>query len=409
MTAPIGLSSKLYEPLTIGSGKIKLDHRVVLAPLTRNRGTPLSTESTPEKPNRIWLPNDLMAEYYTQRASKGGLIITEGVPPSLEGNAMPGVPGLFIEEQKAGWRKIADAIHAQGGYAYLQLWHSGRANIPQMTGTPIVSPSGLPWDSPDECFAYPPPHTSKQVRYVDNPPIELTVAHIKKTIQDYVRTARWAMECGFDGVEVHGGNGYLPEQFLASNVNKRTDAYGGSPEKRCTFTLELMEELSKAIGDENLAIRLSPFGLFNQIRCEQRMETWTTLCRKLKEAHPNLSYVSFIEPRYEQIHSEDEKQKFLDSWGLSSINLSPFRTIFGKTPFFSAGGFDDKNSWGVLESGKYDALLYGRYFISNPDLPKRLKEGLPLAPYDRSRFYGPFEDNAICYTDYPRWKEADTP
>lgn len=165
-----------------------------------------------------------------------------------------------------------------------------------MTGTPIVSPSGLPWDDPNEVFAYPPPHTAKQVRYVDNPPIELTVEHIKKTIQDYVRTAQWAIECGFDGVEVHGGNGYLPEQFLASNVNKRTDAYGGSPEKRCTFTLELMEELSKAIGEENLAIRLSPFGLFNQIRCEQRMETWTTLCRKLKEAHPNLSYVSFIEP-----------------------------------------------------------------------------------------------------------------
>lgn len=174
--------------------------------------------------------------------------------------------------------------------------HSGRANIPQMTGTPIVSPSGLPWDSPDECFAYPPPHTSKQARYVDNPPIALTVDHIKKTIQDYVRTAKWAIECGFDGVELHGGNGYLPEQFLASNVNKRTDAYGGSPEKRCTFTLELMDELSKAIGEENLAIRLSPFGLFNQIRCEQRMETWTTLCRKLKEAHPKLSYVSFIEP-----------------------------------------------------------------------------------------------------------------
>jgi 2,4-dienoyl-CoA reductase-like NADH-dependent reductase (Old Yellow Enzyme family) len=157
-----------------------------------------------------------------------------------------------------------------------------------MTGTPIVSPSGLPWDNPNEVFAYPPPHTTKQVRYVDNPPIELTVEHIKKTIQDYVRTAKWAIECGFDGVEVHGGNGYLPEQFLASNVNKRTDAYGGSPEKRCTFTLELMEELSKAIGEENLAIRLSPFGLFNQIRCEQRMETWTTLCRKLKEAHPSL-------------------------------------------------------------------------------------------------------------------------
>lgn len=113
--------------------------------------------------------------------------------------------------------------------------------------------------------------------------------------------------------------------------------------------------------------------------------------------------------RYEQIHSETEKQKFLDSWGLSSIDLKPFRDIFGETPFFSAGGFDDTNSWGVLESGKYDALLYGRYFISNPDLPERLKERLPLAPYDRSRFYGPFEDNSICYTDYPQWEQASTP
>jgi len=113
--------------------------------------------------------------------------------------------------------------------------------------------------------------------------------------------------------------------------------------------------------------------------------------------------------RYEQIHSETEKQRFLDSWGLSSIDLAPFRDIFGDTPFFSAGGFDDTNSWGVLESGKYDALLYGRYFISNPDLPKRLKERLPLAPYDRSRFYGPFENNAIGYTDYPAWEQSSTP
>lgn len=113
--------------------------------------------------------------------------------------------------------------------------------------------------------------------------------------------------------------------------------------------------------------------------------------------------------RYEQIYTETEKQKFLDSWGLTSIDLAPFRDIFGSTPFFSAGGFDDTNSWGILESGKYDALLYGRYFISNPDLPKRLKEGLPLAPYDRSRFYGPFDDNSIGYTDYPKWEQASTP
>jgi 2,4-dienoyl-CoA reductase-like NADH-dependent reductase (Old Yellow Enzyme family) len=210
---------------------------------------------------------------------------------------MPGVPGLFIEEQKAGWKKIANAIHEKGGFVYMQLWHSGRANIPHMTGTPVYGASATPWDDPEECFMFPPPHTLEQVRYSDFPPEEMSVSHIKKTIQDFARTAKWAVEeCGFDGVEVHGGNGYLIEQFLASNVNKRTDAYGGSYEKRCTFALELMDELSMAIGEENLAIRLTPFGLFNQIRSEQRLETWQTLCRRLKEAHPGLSYVSFVEP-----------------------------------------------------------------------------------------------------------------
>lgn len=144
---------------------------------------------------------------------------------------------------------------------------------------------------------FPPPHTSEQIRYSDFPPVEMSVEHIKKTIADFVRTAKWAVEeCGFDGVEVHGGNGYLVEQFLASNVNKRTDPYGGSCEKRCAFALELMDDLSKAVGEANVAIRLSPFGVFNQIRAEQRLETWQTLCRRLKEAHPGLSYVSFIEP-----------------------------------------------------------------------------------------------------------------
>lgn len=209
---------------------------------------------------------------------------------------MPGVPGLFIEEQKAGWKKIASAIHEKGGVAYMQLWHSGRANIPHMTGSPIYSSSATPWDDPQECFMFPPPHTSDSVRYVDFPPKEMSIEKIKQTIQDYVRTAKWAVECGFDGVEVHGGNGYLIEQFLASNINKRTDAYGGDYEKRCAFALELMDELSRAIGEENVAIRLTPFGLFNQMRSEQRLETWQTLCKKLKEAHPKLSYVSFVEP-----------------------------------------------------------------------------------------------------------------
>ncbi|KAF4343537.1 OYE2-NADPH dehydrogenase (old yellow enzyme) isoform 1 [Fusarium beomiforme] len=399
-----GASSKLFTPLDIGNGEIHLKHRIIHAPLTRNRGTPINPESTPENPNRLWVPNDLMVEYYSQRATDGGLIISEGLPPSLEGNGMPGVPGIFLPEQVQGWKKIVDAVHAKGGYMYAQLWHSGRANIPHLTGSPILAPSATPWDDPNETFAYPPPHSSTPVKIADFPPVEMTVDKIKNTISDYVKAAKNALEAGFDGVEVHGGNGYLVEQFLSSNINKRTDDYGGSEEKRCNFALELMEELAKAIGQEKLAIRLTPFGLFNQARGEKRVETWGYLCRELKARLPKLSYVSFIEPRYEQIFSEAAKQKFLCSWGLSTVDLSLFRSIFGDTPFFSAGGFNDVNSWGVIESGKYDALLYGRYFISNPDLVERLRNGWPLQAYDRKTFYGPFEDNSVGYTDYPFYK-----
>ncbi|GAD99350.1 12-oxophytodienoate reductase, putative [Paecilomyces variotii No. 5] len=400
-----GAQSKLFTPLTIANGKIKLQHRVVLAPLTRNRGTPLNATSTPDNPNRIWTPNELMAKQYAQRTTEGGLLISEGIPPSLESNGMPGVPGIFAPEQVEGWKKVVEAVHAKGGFIYAQLWHAGRATISAMTGSSPVSASATPWDSPDELYSHPLPGSTERQRYVDSPPIELSIPHIKRTIQDFCNAAKSAMQVGFDGVELHGGNGYLLEQFLSSNVNKRTDEYGGSPERRCKFVLDLMDALAETIGEENMSIRLSPFGLFNQARGEQRMETWTHLCERLKESHPNLSYVSFIEPRFEQIYSVEEKDSFLRSWGLENIDLQPFRKIMGSTPFFSAGGFDDTNSWGVLESGKYDALLYGRYFISNPDLPERLKNGYTLRPYDRSTFYGPFDEPEVGYVDYPTMEE----
>ncbi|KAI0890523.1 FMN-linked oxidoreductase [Annulohypoxylon maeteangense] len=397
--------SKLFQPLAIADGKITLKHRVVHAPLTRNRGTPYS-ESTPEKPNRIWVPNDLMVEYYSQRATEGGLIISEAIPPSLEGNGMPGVPGLFIPEHADGWKKVVDAVHAKGGYIYAQIWHSGRANIPQLTGTPILCPSSTPWDDPNDFYAYPPPHSTQQVKLVDYPPIEMTIPKIKSTIQDYCNAARLAQKAGFDGVEIHGANGYLPEQFLSSNINRRTDEYGGTPEKRCKFVLELMDELSQVVGQENLSIRLSPFGLFNQARGTQRLETWSHLCKEIKANHPKLSYISFIEPRFEQIYTAEEKQKFLDSWDLPDISLEPFRKILGDTPFFSGGGWNDKNAWGVLERGDYDALVIGRYFLSNPDLVERLRRGLPLSKYDRSTFYGPLEKSSVGYTDYPTYEKT---
>ncbi|KAJ6029475.1 hypothetical protein N7499_000623 [Penicillium canescens] len=395
-----GKDSGLFRPLTISNGKITLQHRVVHAPLTRNRGEPLKA-STPENPNRIWVPGDLMVEYYSQRATEGGLMISEGIPPSLESNGMPGVPGLFIPEQARGWKRVVDAVHAKGGFIFCQLWHAGRATIPQMTGSPAVCPSASVWDSPTECYSHPPEGSTSPVLYAKHPPVEMTVEHIQKTIADYCAAAKTAIEIGFDGVEIHAGNGYLPEQFLSSNINKREDGYGGTPEKRCQFVFELMSAVAATVGEENLSIRLSPFGLFNQARGEQRLETWSYLCEGLKKSLPALSYVSFIEPRYEQIFDVETKDKFLESWGLADVTLDRFRQIFGSTPFFSGGGWNEENSWGVVESGKYDGMVYGRYYISNPDFVRRLKEKLPLTPYDRTRFYGPFEDNAFHYIDYP--------
>jgi len=221
---------------------------------------------------------------------------------------MPGVPGLWCPEQIAGWKAVVENVHAKGGYIYAQLWNAGRASIPQHTGMPTISASAALYEG-DEVYPYPPPGSSTQVKYADFPPTELSREGIKGQIADYVRAARLAVEeCGFDGVELHGGNGYLPEQFLSSNINRRTDEYGGTPEKRCRFVLEVMEALKDAVGQDRLAIRLTPFGLYNQARGMQRLETWGHLCRELKK-RMSLSYVHFIEPRYEQVHSLEEKTK----------------------------------------------------------------------------------------------------
>ncbi|KKY17648.1 putative 12-oxophytodienoate reductase [Phaeomoniella chlamydospora] len=404
-SAPEGAESAIFTPLKIGNGKITLKHRVVLAPLTRNRGTPLNGSTIPTKySENIWVHDDLGVEYYSQRATEGGLIISEGIPPSLESNGFPGGKAYGIQQVKS-WKKVVDAVHAKGGVIYAQLWFAGRATIDEMTGSRPLSSSPTAWDT-DEYYAGPSWETGEKIMYKDRPPIGLTKDQIKEQIGVCAHFAKLAMEAGFDGVEAHGGNGYIIEQFLSSNINKRTDEYGGSVEGYTRFPIELMTAMADAIGQENLAIRLSPFGLYNRARGEKRVEIWGHLCRELKRLLPNLSYVHFLEPRYEQIHSYEEKQKFLDAWGLSDVDLSMFRHIFHGTPFLTAGGWNDTNVWGQIEAGKYDAFAIGRYFISNPDLPRRLKEKLPLQAYDRSKFYfQPYDQRPLGYVDYPFWKE----
>lgn len=196
--------SKLFTPLAIANGRIILAHRVVMAPMTRNRGIPL--ESNSEHPNRIWLPDDVVAQYYEQRASAGGLIITEGIPPSLEASGMPGVPGLFHGSQIEAWKLVVDRVHAKGGFIYAQLWHAGRATIPQMTGCEVVSASATPWET-DEKFPFRTADTKEKIAYRDFPPVAMTESHISKTTNDFVKAAEAAMRIGFDGIEINGGNG----------------------------------------------------------------------------------------------------------------------------------------------------------------------------------------------------------
>lgn len=200
----------------------------------------------------------------------------------------------------------------------------------------------------------------------------------------------------------------MTEQFLSSNINTRSDTYGGTPEKRPKFALDLLAALCRAIGSSNVGIRLSPFGLCHQNRSTHRLETWSSLCRKIKEREDigPLSYVHFIEARHAELHLLEDQYRFLSSSGLSEITLAPFREILGDTPLISAGGWTPANCWEVIDRGDVDALAFGRLFLANPDFVQRLREGRRMNAYDRSRFYGPTSERAIGYTDYPSWEEA---
>ncbi|KAI0483342.1 hypothetical protein GGR56DRAFT_671117 [Xylariaceae sp. FL0804] len=429
-------SSKLFTPLAIANGRIELQHRVVMAPMTRNRGVPLSSSDegdTPSAaPNRVWVPDELVALYYEQRASPGGLLITEGIPPSIEASGMPHVPGLFHAAQAAGWRRVVSAVHGRGGFVYAQLWHAGRATVPQMTGTAApLSASATPWDDADEKYPFRDPATGEKVAYRDHPPVAMTADDMRRTVADYVAAARTAMDVGFDGVEINGGNGNLLDQFLHSNINRRTDAYGGSVENRCRFPLELVSAVAAAVGAGNVGLRLEPACLYQHTRGAERVETWSHLCRRLAEGLPIeqqdggsgeeeekrrrrlglLSYVHFIEPRFDRIESEAEREGFYASWSLPErpVSNEPFARILRAAgiPCLSCGGWGgDGAAAAAVDEGRWDAVVFARWFASNPDLPSRLRNGHPLAEYDRSRFYGSWDGvRENGYTTYPTYEE----
>lgn len=359
----------LFDKTTFGS--IELSNRIVMAPLTRMRSS---------QPGNI--PNALMAKYYAQRAS-AGLIISEATQISQQGQGYPGTPGIHSADQTEGWKLITNSVHNAGGTIVLQLWHVGRISHPshQPGGALPVAPSAIKPEGGTFSADW------KPVGF--ETPRALETAEIPGIVEDYRRAAVNARDAGFDGVEVHGANGYLLDQFLQDGSNQRTDKYGGSIENRARLLLEVVDATITVWGKHRVGVRLSPYGTFNDMRDSDPVKLFTYVLEQLSQR--GIAYVHVIEPRSSGAGGGDAVvQDVPDTAKL-------FRSVF-KGAFVSAGGYNPESAKEVVAAGLADAVAFGRFFISNPDLPRKINEGVPLTPYDRGTFYGGSEKG---YTDYP--------
>ena len=353
----------LFRPTTLGSRK--LANHLVMAPMTRSRAAAGG------------VPTALMAEYYGQRA-EAGLIVTEGVSPSPNGLGYPRIPGLWSKEQVAGWKLVTDAVHARGGAIFAQLMHTGRV------GHPLNLPAGGEVLAPSAVVAPGEMYTDAKGMQPHPVPRAMTDAEVRAAIEEFVTAARNAVAAGFDGVELHGANGYLIEQFISPNTNQRTDDWGGSIEKRIRFAVEVARATAAAIGGERVGIRLSPHGVNAGMTAYP--ETDETHRRLVKElAGTGIQYVHIVD------HSALGAPKVPDALK-ADIRAAWPRTII------LAGGFDRAGAEAALDAGKADLIAFGRPFLSNADLIRRLELGLPLNPPDFATFYTPGPKG---YTDYP--------
>jgi N-ethylmaleimide reductase len=357
-------------------GPLKLKHRVVMAPLTRSRSI---------QPDSV--PGELMREYYEQRASDGGFIITEATNISLTSRGWLGSPGLYSDQQVEGWKKIISAVRARGGHMFSQLWHTGRSSHTAMTsGEMPVSASVNPayWQHPGHLVSIPGGWVQP------SPHRALAVPEIAGIVADYRRAAERAMDAGFEGVELHAANGYLVDQFLQDGSNKRTDEYGGSIENRTRFLSEIVTALIGVWGADRVAVRIGPSGTWNGMSDSNPQALFSYVAQWLNQF--GLAYLHIIEPRIggsEVVHA-----------GQGAIASEDLRLIFnGK--LIAAGGFEPATAEEIVEKGTVDAVAFGRYFVSNPDLPRRIQEDLPLSDHDRSTFY---TFGAHGYTDYPAYE-----
>jgi N-ethylmaleimide reductase len=365
------MTEKLFTPLALGP--ITLSHRVVMAPLTRMRASPQGL-----------VPTALNAEYYAQRASRGGLLIAEATPVSWQGHGHPAVPGIHTDAQQAGWRLVTDAVHARSGFIFLQLWHTGRVSHSshQTVGGPPVGPSAIAAQGTvmDAQWRSVPAEVPRALRLDEMPAL----------VDSFRAAAARAMAAGFDGVEIHGANGYLLEQFLHASSNQRSDRYGGSIENRCRLHLEIADAVSREVGAGRTGMRLSPWGISNGSHEDDPLPLYSHLVREL--AALKLVYLHLIEPRVSGVGKADGVRE-----GQPSAS-DTFRPLWPGV-LITAGGFDRAGALQAVAQGGVDAVAFGRHFISNPDLPRRLETDAPLTHYNRPTFYG---GGAEGYTDYPR-------
>jgi N-ethylmaleimide reductase len=345
-------------------GPHRLQNRLVMCPLTRNRATDN-------------IPNALMAEYYAQRASVG-LIITEGTSPSPNGLGYPRIPGIFSAAQVAGWKPVVAGVHARGAKMFVQLMHCGRI------AHPLNLPAGARVLAPSAVAAAGEMYTDAKGPLPHPVPQAMTETDIQSTISEYAQAARNAVEAGFDGIELHSANGYLLEQFLRPNSNQRSDRYGGPIENRARFVLEVAEAAIDAIGKDRVGIRLSPFGVFNDMPAYAEMEAdYTWLAQQLDAA--GLLYIHIVD------HSPMGAPPVPDSM------KAAIRHAFPRTLILS-GGYDATRAERDLAAGRCDLVAVGRPILANPDLVTRWQTGAALNAPDMDTFYTPGPKG---YTDYP--------
>ncbi|MDG9978915.1 alkene reductase [Ectopseudomonas oleovorans] len=367
--------NKLFSPTRIGPYDLR--NRIVLPPLTRSRSS---------QPGNI--PNDLMATYYRQRAS-AGFMVTEGTQIEPRGQGYAWTPGIHSQEQIEGWKKVTEAVHAEGGVIFAQLWHVGRVSHTslQPNGDAPVAPSALPARSV-KVFIETGPGTGTLAD--PSEPRALSTAEVKELVQLYATAARNALEAGFDGVELHCANGYLVNQFISAHTNCRTDEYGGSLQNRLRFLREITHAVADVVGADRLGVRFAPlFASTDELRVylglleDNPHETYIEAVKVLEEI--GVAYLSLAEADWDEAPE------------LPATFRNAVREVFSGRIIY-AGRYTAERAAAAIEAGWADLIAFGRPFIANPDLPQRIANGWPLNPVDASSMYGGTEKG---YIDYP--------